>query len=135
MGGKTEKRECGEVIGFKKNHLAFPVFRFFALPLSHRSTPMDATTTLIKELRVTNHAGVHARVGTMLAKKAKEFTSNIQLRKGSYVADCRSILDLLSLGAFAGDTLHLEVTGDDATAAVDAITALFDARFFEDGGE
>ena len=93
---------------------------------------MNATMKLTKELQVTNRAGVHARVGTMLAKKAKEFTSDIRLRKGSYVADCRSVLDLLSLGAFTGDMLHLEVAGDDADAAVDAFTALFDARFFED---
>jgi len=93
---------------------------------------MDATTTLTKELQVTNRAGVHARVGTMLAQKAKEFSSSIQLRKGSYRADCRSVLDLLSLGAFQGDVVHLEITGDDATAALDAITALFDAGFFED---
>ena len=93
---------------------------------------MDAMTTLTKELPVTNRAGVHARVATMLAKKAKEFTSTIQLRKGSYVADCRSVLDLLSLGAFKEDVLRLEVAGDDANAAMAAITSLFDARFFED---
>ena len=93
---------------------------------------MAVTSTLTKELHVTNRAGVHARVGTMLAKKAKEFTSSIQLRKGSYVADCRSVLDLLSLGAFQGDVVHLEITGDDAVAALEAFTTLFDARFFED---
>ena len=93
---------------------------------------MDAATKLTRELQVTNRAGVHARVATMLAKKAKEFTSDIRLRKGSYVADCRSVLDLLSLGAFKGEVLHLEVAGDDDSAAMDAIAALFDARFFED---
>ena len=87
---------------------------------------------LTKELQVTNRAGVHARVGTMLAKKAKEFTSNIQLRKGRYTADCRSVIDLLALGAAPGETLQLEVSGSDALAALDAIVALFDARFFED---
>ena len=93
---------------------------------------MDAATTLTKELQVTNRAGLHARVGMMLAKKAKEFSSRIQLRKGSYIADCRSVLDILSLGAFQGDVIHLEVTGDDADAVLEAFTALFDAGFFED---
>jgi len=93
---------------------------------------MDATTKLTKELQVTNRCGVHARVSTMLAQKAKEFTSSIQLQKGRSIADCRSVLDLLSLGAHHGEVLQLEVTGADAAAAMAAITALFDARFFED---
>ena len=93
---------------------------------------MNATTKLTKELRVTNQAGLHARVATMLAKKAREFTSDIQLRKASYGADCRSVLDLLALGAFPGDIVHLEAAGEDAAAVLDAFTELFDARFFED---
>ncbi len=96
---------------------------------------MGSATTLIKDLLVRNRAGVHARVGVLLAKKAKEFTSDIRLKKGSYIADCRSVLDLLSLGAFQGDTLQLEVVGEDAAPATEAITALFDARFFEDDVE
>lgn len=96
---------------------------------------MDATPKLTQELLVTNRAGIHARVGVLLAKKAKEFTSNIQLRKGNYAADCRSVLDLLSLGAFKGDVVLLEVAGADAAAAHQAIVDLFDARFFEDDVE
>ena len=89
-------------------------------------------TPLKKEVLVSNRCGVHLRVGSMLAQKAKEFDSQIQLRKGSYVADCRSVLDLLSLGAFQGDAIEIEVDGDDAEAALGAIVALFNARFYED---
>jgi len=68
----------------------------------------------------------------MIAQRCKEFTSEIRLRNGKTVADCRSVLDLLSLGAANGTTVYLEATGDDATEAVNAITALFEARFNED---
>ncbi|MDR2345357.1 MAG: HPr family phosphocarrier protein [Planctomycetaceae bacterium] len=87
----------------------------------------------IKKTLTVNHAcGVHARVATILAKKANEFVSDIKLIKGSYAADCRSVLDLLTLGAFKGDRLELVVIGEDAADAAGAITALFDAGFYEE---
>jgi len=87
---------------------------------------------LTKELLVSNRCGVHLRVSNILAQKAKEFASQIWLRKGNYAADCRSVLDLLSLGAFQGDAVILEAVGSDAEAALNAIALLFSSRFFED---
>ena len=90
--------------------------------------------TLTKELVVQNRSGIHARVSTMIAQRCKEFASEVRLRNGStgMTADCRSVLDILSLGAANGTTVYLEATGDDATEAVKVITALFEARFNED---
>jgi phosphotransferase system HPr (HPr) family protein len=68
----------------------------------------------------------------MIVQRCRDFVSDIRLRKGKVVADCRSVLDLLSLGACNGTTLHLEVTGDDAAEVVRILTALFEARFNED---
>ncbi len=90
---------------------------------------------LTKELLVSNRCGIHARVGRLIAIKAREFTAAIHLRKGGYVADCRSVLDLLSLGAFQGDAVILEVEGKDAHEAMDAIVKLFVDRFYEDEAE
>jgi len=87
---------------------------------------------LTKELIVQNRSGIHARVSTMIALRCKDFVSEIRLRRGSAVADCRSVLDLLSLGASNGTTLHLEVIGEDAAEVVNMITALFESRFNED---
>ena len=87
---------------------------------------------LTKELVVQNRSGIHARVSTMIAQRCKDFVSEVRLRKGNAVADCRSVLDLLSLGASNGTILHLEAIGDDAEEVVNVITALFEARFNED---
>ena len=95
--------------------------------------PQEETeTALTKELVVRNRSGIHARVSTMIAQRSKEFVSEIRLRNGKVVADCRSVLDLLSLGAANGTTLCLEATGEDAAEAINIITALFEARFNED---
>lgn len=87
---------------------------------------------LTKKLIVQNRSGIHARVSTLIAQRCRGFVSEIRLRKGSAIADCRSVLDLLSLGASNGTTVHLEVTGEDAAKVVDAITILFETRFNED---
>ena len=88
--------------------------------------------TLSRELIVQNRSGIHARVSTMIVQRCKEFVSGVSMRNGNAVADCRSVLDLLSLGASNGTTVHLEAIGEDATEAIAAITALFEARFNED---
>ena len=87
---------------------------------------------LTKELVVQNRSGIHARVSTMIAQRCRDFTSEVRLRNGSTVADCRSVLDLLSLGAGKGTILRLEAAGEDATEVVDVITSLFERRFNED---
>jgi phosphotransferase system HPr (HPr) family protein len=89
-------------------------------------------TTLTRELVVQNRSGIHARVSTMIAQRCKAFASEIRLRKGNVVADCRSVLDLLSLGACNGVTVSLEVSGDDAEEVVNVFVAMFEARFNED---
>ena len=93
---------------------------------------LQKKTAVKKELIVQNRSGIHARVSTMIAQRCKGFTSEVRLRNGSVVADCRSVLDLLSLGASSGTVVQLEATGEDAAEAVNAVTVMFEARFNED---
>lgn len=98
---------------------------------------MNMAKKITKDLLVSNRCGIHLRVGAMLSKTANSFDpkTEITLHKGSAVADCRSVLDLLSLGAFQGDAVILEVNGTDAEEAQTAIVDLFNARFHEDEGD
>ena len=93
---------------------------------------LQKKTTVKKELIVQNRSGIHARVSTMIAQRCKGFASETRLHNGSVVADCRSVIDLLSLGACCGTAVQLEVTGEDAAEVVNVITAMFEARFNED---
>ncbi|MGL6193206.1 MAG: HPr family phosphocarrier protein [Thermoguttaceae bacterium] len=87
---------------------------------------------LSRDVVVLNRAGIHARVSTLIYKTVNGFSSAAKLYKGNTCADMRSVLDLLSLGAAQGEKLRLEVEGDDAQATMDAVLALFEARFNED---
>ena len=95
-------------------------------------TALRRKETLRRELVVQNRSGIHARVSTMIVMRCKDFVSDIRLSNGTVVADCRSVLDLLSLGASQGTTVHLEVVGEDAAEVVNVIAELFEARFNED---
>ena len=55
--------------------------------------------------------------------------------KGNEIINGKSILDLLTLGAVNGTTLCLRAIGDDAQAAVDALSALVESGFGEMPGQ
>jgi phosphotransferase system HPr (HPr) family protein len=93
---------------------------------------MQEKKTRKRELVVQNRSGIHARVSTMIVLRCRDFVSDIRLYNGSVVADCRSVLDLLSLGASMGTTLRLEAVGEDAADVIETMTAMFEARFNED---
>lgn len=49
-------------------------------------------------LKIKNAEGLHARPAGILAKKAAEFQSNIQISAGGQIKSAKSIMALMSLG-------------------------------------
>ncbi|GHT34443.1 phosphocarrier protein HPr [Planctomycetales bacterium] len=96
---------------------------------------MSTVKNLTKELLVANRAGLHLRVAALISQTALRFGKDTEmtLRKGTYAADCRSVLDILAIGASPNETLTLEVSGTDSQEAMDALSGLFAAKFYEDG--
>jgi len=76
-------------------------------------------------LKLTLPEGLHARPAAQLVAAALRFRSRIRLCLGDRVADLRSILAVLMLGASVGALLDLEVSGDDEDTALAAITQTF----------
>ncbi|MBI4115184.1 MAG: HPr family phosphocarrier protein [Candidatus Omnitrophica bacterium] len=69
--------------------------------------------------------GLHARTATRFILFAKQFSSDIRIRKGRLSVDGKSILGLLLLGATWKSKLVVEVEGDDAEMAIQAIETYF----------
>jgi len=93
---------------------------------------------LTKEVVVSNKAGIHLRVSRLLSTEASRFRSSVRLHKGAASANVRSMLETLSLGAAPGESLQVEVEGEDekdVQDALDAVVALFLAKFHEDEGQ
>jgi len=94
-------------------------------------------TTLVCDIEVTNRVGVHTRVALMIFKKMEGFSASASLtnKNTGHTADCRSVLDLLSLGAACGDTVVLSVNGPDAETLQQELLTLFERNFYEDEEE
>jgi phosphotransferase system HPr (HPr) family protein len=85
-------------------------------------------------VRVTNTLGLHARAAAQLVRLANRFKSEIIIKRddNGITANAKSILSVLNLAAALGVELRITADGDDASEAVDSITALFTGNFGEE---
>ncbi len=88
-------------------------------------------TKLARELTICNKLGLHARAATKLAVLAAKFDAEVTLIQGDKHASAASVLGLLMLETGMGKTITITSEGKDAQAALDAISALIDAKFDE----
>ncbi len=100
-----------------------------APPTVAEQTP--ATNALEVQLTLTNPAGLHARPASLFVQTAGRFQSTIQVGLRGKQANALSITAVLSLGVRQGDTITVRASGDDAQAALDALSELVQANFYE----
>ena len=67
---------------------------------------------------IKDEMGIHARPAGLLVKKASAFQSNITITKDSKKADAKKIFAIMSLGAKLGDTITIEISGEDEDEAL-----------------
>ena len=91
-----------------------------------------ADTTNIKTVTVSNRQGIHARPAHAIATLASRFKANIEIVRDSTVADCKSVLAIMTLAAEQGTLLLVRASGEDAAAAVQAVEQLIASGFGED---
>lgn len=87
---------------------------------------------LQRELTLTNRRGLHARAATRLVQCCQPFASSVTIYHGDRSADAANIMSLLMLAAPCTSVVQVHVEGEDAEEALNAIVALFEARFDED---
>lgn len=75
----------------------------------------DVTVTLPQSI------ALHARPAGLFVKTALKFQSRVTVAVDGKVADAKSILAVLALGAEGGTSLRLTAEGDDAASALDAL--------------
>ncbi|WP_164103986.1 HPr family phosphocarrier protein [Candidatus Laterigemmans baculatus] len=80
---------------------------------------------------VRNPQGLHLRPADLLVKQASRYDAEVMLGREGQMADCKSILSILTLGASQGTELHLTAEGADAAEAIASIAELFDHGFYE----
>ena len=95
-------------------------------PAAHRDG------VLSREVEIVNRKGLHARATAKFVHCAENFQSEITVTRCGETVGGTSIMGILTLGAGIGSTITLAAVGDDAEAALDALTLLIANRFGEE---
>lgn len=90
--------------------------------------------TVTREFVVGLAKGLHLRPADMLAREARRWRSRVEVIANRQRVDGKSILDVMTLAVESGSRVAIEVTGPDASEALDAIGGLFARNFDETGG-
>lgn len=81
---------------------------------------------------IANRRGLHARASAKFVTLASSQPVEITVARDGQAVTGTSIMGLMMLGAAKGDTITISAEGDQAEAAVAALTELVEAKFGED---
>ncbi|APG26614.1 phosphocarrier protein HPr [Syntrophotalea acetylenivorans] len=81
---------------------------------------------------IVNRLGLHARAAAQLVKTANQFCSEVVVVKEDEEVNGKSIMGILMLAAAQGSEITVQVTGDDAELAIEAIGKLIEDGFGEE---
>ena len=85
----------------------------------------------VKNVKVQNQVGLHARPATFFIQKANEYKSSIWVEKDERRVNAKSLLGVLSLGIMGGTEIKIMAGCSDEEEAVDALVALVESGFAE----
>ena len=87
---------------------------------------------MIKEpITIKNKLGLHTRAAAKLVALSARFESKIELQRNDDLADCKSIMAIILLGAAKGAEFQLSISGADELEAREAILSLINNCFDE----
>lgn len=73
-----------------------------------------------------NKIGLHARPAAIFVKKARNFDSEIIIKKGMQEANGKSIISIMALGAMKGDELIIITKGSDEDKCITELADLLE---------
>ena len=86
----------------------------------------------VREVRIRNPLGLHARAAARFVHTASRFRSRVTVSRNGKAMDGKSILGILLLAASQGVVLRVAAEGEDEAAAVDALATLVESGFGEE---
>ena len=86
----------------------------------------------VKEFKIKNRLGIHARPAGKLAKAANDFESTIRVMKDGLEVNGKSIMGIMMLAAAQGNVIEVQADGPDEKQALQALGDLIENRFEEE---
>ena len=77
---------------------------------------------------ITNPIGIHARPAGLLAKEAKKYVSVCTITKGDKTQKLTQLMMLMAMGIKQGDTVTVQVEGEDEVTAAAELEQYFKAN-------
>lgn len=93
---------------------------------------MTGAVVVRANVEIANQRGLHARAAAKFVQTAEQFDAEVAVSKEDSAVPGTSILGLMMLAASQGTVIHIEATGPERVAAVDALVALVGNGFGED---
>ena len=84
------------------------------------------------EVVIPNKKGLHARASAQFVRCAGAFKANIRVSREGQTVGGTSIMGLMMLAAGQGHSILIDVDGEEARPAIDALVALVENGFGED---
>lgn len=91
-----------------------------------------ASRFMVRDLKVVNRLGLHARPAALFVKAASRFESDITVEKGGNKVSGKSIMGLMTLEVGQGCVMRVTADGVDAEEALDELKHLVESKFFEE---
>lgn len=88
--------------------------------------------TAMADVVIRHELGIHARPAALMVKTASRYNAEVFVEKGGNRVSGKSIMGLLTLEVYKGDTIKFIAIGDDATEAVAELASLVEKNFLLD---
>lgn len=82
-----------------------------------------------KKVVLNNNDGLHARAAALFVREANKFASDINLEAHGDKVNGKSIIGIMSLGAFSGEEIVIEAEGTDEEEAVEKLAHIVEKEF------
>ena len=75
---------------------------------------------------IKDEIGIHARPAGLLVKEAKKYASKVVIRATGKSAEATRLMAVMGMGVKCGQTVEVEITGDDEETAFEGMKAFFE---------
>ena len=99
--------------------------------MKNKEQPRDDAQPLVREFKVSNTLGLHARPAALFVKTASEYDADVKVERDGSVVSGKSIMGLMTLQAEHGSVLRVTAQGRDAENVLDSLERLFHEQFSE----
>jgi phosphocarrier protein HPr len=99
---------------------------------NHLRPERSSDDAIVRVLDIVNKKGLHARASAKFCQTVERFDAQVRVTRGSETVGGTSIMGLMMLGAATGTKIIVEATGNEATAAIDALDKLVSSGFGEE---